>query len=262
MTDPKQEQEDNPVPLALAGIAKQDIDRQLDKLLHSEAFEGKAATKRLLSHLVQNSVSGNTQRLRGAEIAKAVFPKSDDGPTRVRKEAGMLRKCFEAYYSSPEAKAGEVRFTLPERQYVVHARAQQKPQAEQKPALGSILEPAVETEVYQSLSVAGRIDGLDPDLRVWLVVRTPVGDHYPQCRVSRKSPDWKAEVRIGRLQPGSDEGAVYEILLVATDADGDAEFYQYIRENRDGFGSMLPTDSEILDQRKVTRRDNRPQSGA
>jgi hypothetical protein len=121
----------------------------------------------------------------------------------------------------------------------------------------AILEPADHAEVYQRVTVRGRIDGLHPDLQAWLVVGTPVGDHYPQCRVSRSAPEFEHEVRIGLLQWGSNEGAEYVIHLVAAQADGDAAFYHYLKSGRDGFGPLLPTDSQVLDSKRVTRRDLR-----
>lgn len=138
------------------------------------------------------------------------------------------------------------------------ARNPQATHSSKSRMVGIILEPAEGGEVYQRVTVRGRIDALHPDLRIWLVVETPVGDHYPQCRVSRKSEQWESEVRIGLLQWGSNEGAEYVIQLVAADADGDAAFYQYLKSGRDGFGPLLPTDSTVLDSRRVVRRDLRP----
>lgn len=248
----------HPVPLWQAGIAQADIDRQLEKLLHSEALEGKGSEKRLLRHLVGESLAGNGQRLSVSAITKALFREYVPGDSRVRGDTAKLRWFLDAYYAS-EAGAGELRFTIPTRQYAVHAPRASAPidaSPQARPA-ACILEPAADAEVYQRVPVRGRIDALDLDLRPWLVVRTPVGDLYPQCRVRRKSPEWEEEVRIGLLQWGRDEGAVYEINLVAAGADGDVEFYQYLKSNRDGFGPLLPTDCTVLDAKRVTRRDIR-----
>jgi hypothetical protein len=266
MSDVEDRKDDDVVPLSQAGMPEPDIDRQLEKLCHSDALEGKRAKKDLLRHLVRESVAGNAQRLRVPAITKALFGEYVTGDSRVRVDTGKLREHLDAYYGSSEAKAGEIRFTIPTRQYVVHApRASGKSnefqarQPEERRA-ARILEPADNAEVHQRVPVRGRIDALDVDLRPWLVVRTPVGDLYPQCRVRRYSPEWQEEVRIGLVQWGADEGAVYEIMLVAANADGDVAFYQYLRANRDGFGPLLPTDCIVLDAKRVTRRDIRPQS--
>ena len=265
MSDVNDRKDDDVVPLAHAGIPHPDIDRQLEKLCHSEALEGKGSEKRLLRHLARESLAGNAQRLRVPEITRALFREYIPGDTRVRGDTGSLRKYLDAYYASSEAQPGEIRFTIPTRQYVVHAHKasgkrteSQAPQPEERPA-AQILEPADNAEVHQRVPVRGRIDALDVDLRPWLVVRTPVGDLYPQCRVKRYKPEWQEEVRIGLVQWGADEGAVYEIMLVAANADGDVAFYQYLRANRDGFGPLLPTDCLVLDARCVIRRDIRPQ---
>ena len=262
MSKPERSDEDDLVPLWQAGIPRADIEAQLDKLCHSYALEGKGAEKNLLKNLVRESLAGNVGRLHVSEITTALFRHSVPGDSRVRGDAGKLRGYLDTYYASAEAKLGEIRFAIPERQYVVYTLKASGKSAEthtlQAAAAARILEPARGAEVHQRIPVRGTIDALDLNLRPWLVVRTPVGDHYPQCRVRRKGPEWEEEVRIGRLQWGSDEDAIYEILFVAADADGDLEFYQYLKANRDGFGPILPTDCLVLDTCPVTRRDIRP----
>src|SRR5262249_11557585 len=132
------------------------------------------------------------------------------------------------------------------------------PGASGVPERARILEPAAEGEVHQRVIVRGRIDSLDLDLRPWLLVKIPSDNLYPQCRVRRKEPEWEAEIRIGLQKWAADEGTVYEILLVAADVDGDSAFHQCLKENRDGFGTLLPTDCVVLDRRRVVRRDIRP----
>ena len=249
------------VPLAQAGLRKEGVDEQLKTLLHSEALERKAAVKKLLGHLVRESFAGNVENLRSRKICEFLYPRHKAAASQLRGDIGKLRKCLDAHYSSSEAMPGEIRFTIPEGQYVVDApRASHPtaaPPAGRPGAAARIFEPAADAEVHQRVPVRGRIDSLNIDLRPWLVVRTPGGDLYPQCRVRRNGPEWEEEVRIGLLQWGADEGAIYEINLVAADADGDAAFYQYMKSGRDGFGPLLPTDCVVLDAKKVTRRDIR-----
>jgi hypothetical protein len=262
MGDQEHREEDELVPLQQAGIPHPAIERQLEKL--SAALENKRSEKKLLKHLVRESLAGDVQHLRVAEITDALFGEYLPGDSRVRREIGKLRKSLDAYYASSDAKPGEIRFTIPAGQYVVHVSkslgqsAEARSHAPEAHVAARILEPPNDAEVYQRVPVRGRVDALDLDLRPWLVVRTPGGDLYPQCRVRRKSPEWEEEVRIGLLQWGADEGAVYEIMLVAADADGDAEFHQYLKSNRDGFGPLLPTDCAVLDAKRVMRHDIRP----
>jgi hypothetical protein len=171
------------------------------------------------------------------------------------------------YYASPEAQPGEIRLELPAQQYFILAprasAAHQEPAPLVRAGSGvaaSIMEPTDGTEVNHRVTVRGNIEALNPDLRAWLLVATPVGDNYPQCRVSRSRPQFEHDVRIGRLQQGSDEGAEYVIHLIAVDADGDSALYNYLKSGRDGFGPMLPTDAIVLDSKLVIRRDIRPQT--
>lgn len=254
------------VLLGQAGYLAADIRRQVKTLCHSTAFEGKKIQKELLEYLVEKALAGKVPR--AVDIATELFGKEDlyPGDSHVRGAAGLLRKCLAKHYASSEVQPGEIRLELPDQQYFI--LAPRAPAAVQEAAplvrsdsriAASILEPADGAEVYQRLTVKGSIEALHPDLRAWLVVGTPVGDHYPQCRVSRSSPQFEHEVRIGRLQQGSDEGAEYVIHLVAADADGDSAFYNYLKSGRDGFGPMLPSDAIVLDSKRVTRRDIRPE---
>ena len=264
MGDSENRNSDAFVPLGQTGIPKADIEKQLEKLLRSETFEGKRSEKRLLTHLVRESFAGNTARLRVADITRALFRRYDRGDSRVRGDTGRLRDYLDAYYASPEAKPGEIRFTIPERQYVVYAPRAAGASADQSaggsgvPAIGRILEPGAEADVHQRVVVRGRIDSLDADLRPWLLVRTPSGVLHPQSRVSRKKPEWEGEVIIGRAQVGLDEGYAYEIMLVAADAEGEALFHEYLKTGEYGFGKVLPADCTVMDSRRVVRRDVRP----
>jgi hypothetical protein len=253
------------VPLGQTGISEGDILRQVETLCHSTAFEKRRNAKKLLKYLVSQALIGRVPRV--GEIAAAVLGKRnlDRGDAQVRTETGKLRRHLAQHYASVEAKRDEIRFNIPPRQYIVFAPrmpagdpGSRTPGHSGSRMLAAILEPQDKAQVYQRVTVRGRIDRLHPDLRAWLVVETPVGDNYPQCRVSRSGPEWEHDVRIGLVQWASDEGARYIIHLVATDADGDFEFYRYLKSGRDGFGPLLPTDSRIVDSKHVTRRDIRP----
>ena len=253
------------VPLWQAGIPETDIRRQVETLCHSTAFENQSNAKNLLRHLVEKSLSGTMPRV--AEIAREVFGKKnfDAGDSQVRVETGHLRDYLAEHYASAEAKPEEIEFSIPPRQYVIFAPKSSSSESLSprriEPRTGAaITEPEEDALVYQRVKVRGYIEGLDLDLRAWLVVRTPCGDLYPQCRVSRNQPEWEQEVRIGRRQWGSDENTVHEIDLVAADVDADVAFHLYLKSNRDGFGPLLPSDCRVIAARKVMRRDLRPES--
>jgi hypothetical protein len=249
--------------LSQTGIPAADISRQLETLRHSEALEGMGSEKRLLSYVVEKSLADKIPRVR--EITEALFLKPREkyvtGHPRARKEAGRLRGHLEDHYKK-YAKQGEIRFDIPPAQYGVFApKAPTSNTQFPSPAasaIASILDPDQNAEVHQRVPVKGRIDALHPDLRPWLIVETPVGDHYPQCWISRSTPEFENDVRIGLVSWGADEGAVYVIHLVAVGIEGDSAFYTYMKSGRDGFGPLLPADCLLLDKKRVTRRDIRP----
>ena len=191
-------------PLAQAGLAKARVDAQLEKIRHSDTFAKKRAEKDLFKHLVEESWEGRVAGLKAAQITTRVFGKSPLGDSRVRGETGRLRDDLDQYYAK-EAKRGEIRFAIPERQYVVYAARVTDSRPDWRPgklatgAVARILEPGIDAEVHSTVVVRGRIESLHLDLRVWLVVKEPDGPLHPQCRVSRNAPDWEAVVRIGRL---------------------------------------------------------------
>lgn len=256
---------DDLVPLGQAGVEEDEVKAQVETLCHSPAFENQGNPKKLLRYLVPLSLAGKRPTPR--EIALKCFGRKhyDPGDAHVRNTANKLRECLEEHYGSAEARPKEIRFCLPSLTYIIHApKAQdvnsQSPRYSKSRMVGVIVDPAEGAEVHHRLKVRGRIDALDADLRVWLVIEIPVGIYYPQCRVSRKSPEWESEVRVGYRLWGTDEGTEYVIHLVAADSDGDFHFYEYLKAARDGFGAVLPTDCLVLYSRRVTRRDLRPEA--
>jgi hypothetical protein len=256
------------VLLGQAGIPEPDIRRHVEKLCHSPAFDDRDRARELLRYLVDEALAGRVPR--PADIARKLGKINfNPGESYVRSITGDLRNYLKEHYDAPAnapTKPDEIRLIIPKQQYFILApRATGKttartPARSDSHTVAGILEPDDRAEVYQRVTVRGRIDALNLDLRPWLVVRTPCGDLYPQCFVSRNTPEWEHEVHIGLVQWGADEGAEYEINLVAANADGDAAFYQYLKSGRDGFGPLLPTDSIVLDSKRVTRRDIRPAS--
>ena len=260
MSDERQSRTEEMVLLGQAGIPRSEIDRQIENICSSKALDGQGKTRDLLRLLVEEALAGRVPR--PTEIAEKLGKLDyEDGDPYVRTTTGRLRESLKEYYQTC-ARRGEIRIEVPKGQYFVLGSKARK---DRRPPLAdgaiqfkvSIEDPKDLVEVNHRVIVKGRIDSLDFDVRVWLVVRTPIGDLYPQCQVSRKTSEWEHEVRIGLLQWGRDEGAEYEIYLVATRADGDVAFYQYLKSGKDGFGPLLPTDAVVLDAKRVIRRDIR-----
>jgi hypothetical protein len=192
-----------------------------------------------------------------AHFGKEAF---DPSESYVRTTAKRLRQHLTKYYDT--AKPTEIGLEIPHREYFVLTPRKTGELANpgDSPPLASILEPLEKADVYCQVMVRGRTDVLNPDLRPWLVVYAPDDCYYPQCRVSRRTPSWSYEVRIGRGDWGETEGIEFTILLVAADIDGDGEFHSYKKARLDGFGARMPTDVQVLDTRRVIRRDIRPEA--
>jgi hypothetical protein len=255
-------QEEHLVPLGQAGIKENQIEAQVETLCRSTAFENQKRCKTLLRYLWPLSLDGKEPSPREIALEGLGMQNFDPGSANVRNIANKLRDCLKEHYASAETNPREVRLVLPHQRYLLHVPKSQA--RELQPRLPSvsrvvsaILEPAENADVYQQVTVRGRIDALHPDLRVWLVVETPSGMYYPQCRVSRASPEWQYEIRVGYFERGSNDGIEFLIHLVAADYDGDFRLYECVKAGRDGYGSALPRDCSVLNSRAVTRRDIR-----
>jgi hypothetical protein len=160
MTDPQNPEDDDLVPLAQAGVSSTDVERQLARLCDSGMLGRADCVKDLLRHLVRESLANNVRRLNVADVTEAVYkgPYYPDD-TRARVDAGKVRKGLKAFYASGDARPRDIRFDLPQRQWVIYA-----PRAAGARLVASIWEPTDGAEVYRRLTVRGYIDGLDLDL--------------------------------------------------------------------------------------------------
>jgi hypothetical protein len=251
-----------PVPLRKAAIKPELIHAQVETLHRSAALENQGNAKELLSFLVQHSLSSDTPPT-VQEVTKGLGRKYDRGSPIIRNTANRLRAMMSDHYAS--AGPDEIRLILPPRSYMIYTPRPRSVKAVSSNNLhglfgrvdACILEPAEMEEVYRVVRVRGRIDALDADLRVWLVVYINEG-YYLQCRVSRRTLAWEHEVRCGIIPWGEADGRVFTIMLVAADSDGDHAMYAQWRADGTGIGIVrLPTDSWVLDKRQVVRRDIR-----
>lgn len=86
---------------ASAVYPSDDIRAQLERILSSEEFHGGARGATLLSYIVEETLAGRAERIKGHSIAIEVFKRSEsftqDDPV-VRIEAARLRRALERYY--------------------------------------------------------------------------------------------------------------------------------------------------------------------
>ena len=116
--------------LTSANIDLGPVQRQLDKILDSNEFAGTTRSKRFLSYLVEQSITGQSQTLKGYTIGVDVFDRAEGfDPTLdpiVRVQAGHLRKRMDRYYAE-EGKDDEIRILIPKGSYAPIYEITQRP---------------------------------------------------------------------------------------------------------------------------------------
>ena len=107
-----------PIAINPAGAAP-----QLERILASPGFSNAPKLQALLRYLVEKTLSGEGERLKGYTIGLDVFERHTSfDPQRdsiVRVQVGRLRKALEDYYAGPGA-ADALRMELPRGAYAIH----------------------------------------------------------------------------------------------------------------------------------------------
>jgi adenylate cyclase len=127
---------------------------QLGRVLQSTQFDASARNRKFLSYVVEETLAGRGERIKGYSIATSVFGRDESFDPQldsiVRIEAGRLRRALEHYYLT-EGRADHVRIEIPRGSYVPAFNARQ-PELRPDTAAGppSILVTAFEEEGDQS----------------------------------------------------------------------------------------------------------------
>ena len=78
------------------------VRKQLDRILASQAFDARPRNRAFLSYVVNETLAGREDRIKGYTIAQEVFQRDADFDPQqdpvVRIEAGNLRRSLERYY--------------------------------------------------------------------------------------------------------------------------------------------------------------------
>lgn len=102
--------------------AEAEAEAQLARILGSPAFAASARRKALLRYLVEETLAGRAERLKGFAIAAAVFGRDEtfDAQTDpvVRLEARRLRRDLDGYYATAGARDA-LRLAIPKGAYAV-----------------------------------------------------------------------------------------------------------------------------------------------
>jgi TolB-like protein len=91
-------------------------------VLGSSAFSASPTSSRLLEYLVEETLAGRAERLKGYSIGIDVFDRKAEfdagSDSIVRVQMGRLRKMLADYYASEEGRDASLRFTFPKGSYV------------------------------------------------------------------------------------------------------------------------------------------------
>ncbi len=110
------QENDNQIPPKL-------IKDALDRVLNSRGFRASVRKQRFLQFIVQETLTGRADRIKGYTIAVDVFDRDETfdpllDPV-VRIQAGRIRRCLEQYYLTDGAN-DPVQITIPKGSYVPH----------------------------------------------------------------------------------------------------------------------------------------------
>lgn len=103
----------------------EDIRAELQRILSSRAFETSQRNRRFLSYVVEETLSGRSDRIKAYSVGTCVFGRGDDfDPLQdsiVRIEAARLRRALESYYLRQEA-VPRLSISIPKGSYVPEFR--------------------------------------------------------------------------------------------------------------------------------------------
>jgi len=105
----------------LSGISHSEIRAELDRILGHRDFEATARMRDFLRFVVEETLEGRAQRLKGKTIAREIFDRGTDfDPAHdpvVRVQAGRLRRALERYFLLSGGR-DPVRIDIPKGGYV------------------------------------------------------------------------------------------------------------------------------------------------
>ena len=127
-------------------LTPDDVRAQLQRILDSPAFEASERRKRFLRYIVDESLAGRADRLKGYSIALAVFDRDDSFDPQtdpvVRLEARRLRRALEHYYLTA-GRDDPVRIEIPKGGYAPICERRAAPLPEAAAAAGATGAPAM-----------------------------------------------------------------------------------------------------------------------
>ena len=112
------------------------IREQLVRILNSDPFHQAQRRQRFLEYIVNEVLAGRGERLKGYNIAQAVFDRTETFDSIldpiVRMEAARLRDRLREYYDG-DGQADPIRIELPKGSYSPHIEFRQAPTLDPRP---------------------------------------------------------------------------------------------------------------------------------
>ena len=112
------------------------IREQLVRILNSGPFHQAQRRRRFLEYIVNEALAGRGERLKGSNVAQAVFDRESFDPNIdpiVRMEAARVRDRLREYYEA-DGRDDPIRISLPKGTYTPHIEFRQAPTLDPRPA--------------------------------------------------------------------------------------------------------------------------------
>lgn len=120
----------------MTSIPEQDVRAELDRVLATKGFSSAGRLSKLLRHVVEKTLAGETDQLKEYAVGVEVFERDGNYDPRldsiVRVEAGRLRSRLDEYYNG-EGAGSPIRINLPRGGYSARFDRHEQPTAPQAP---------------------------------------------------------------------------------------------------------------------------------
>jgi TolB-like protein len=138
------------------------VREQLVRILNSGPFNQAQRRRRFLEYIVNEALAGRGERLKGSNVAQAVFDRESFDPNIdpiVRMEAARVRDRLREYYET-DGRDDPVRISLPKGTYTPHIEFRQAPTLDPHPARATLVKQRGPLAAAVLLIIAASLWGL------------------------------------------------------------------------------------------------------
>ena len=134
------------------------IREQLDRILNGGPFHQAPRRQRFLEYLINEALAGRGERLKGSNVAQAVFDRDETFDPNVdpivRLEAARLRDRLREYYET-DGRDDPVRIELPKGTYTPHIEFREAPTLDPRPARAATIKQLMLAAAVPLIIAAG-----------------------------------------------------------------------------------------------------------